>query len=110
MTARSASCRAKSRRSTHCARSASELTRQPPRRGYPLAEVAFYCQRPPDRPARRISVTKTDLSIIIPAKNGAPYLPTMFGSLLQQGDIWQRSQLIFVNDGSTDDTPRVLDE
>lgn len=54
-------------------------------------------------------MTPTDLSIIIPAKDGAPYLPTMFRSLLDQGDIWDRSQLIFVNDGSSDDTPEILE-
>lgn len=53
-------------------------------------------------------MTDLDLSIIVPAKNGAQYLPTMFGSLLQQSDIWDRTQLIFVNDGSTDETPAVL--
>ncbi len=51
----------------------------------------------------------TDLSIIIPAKNGAPYLSTMFRSLLRQGPIWDRAQLIFIDDGSTDETPEVLD-
>lgn len=55
-------------------------------------------------------MTEADLSIIIPAKDGAPYLPTMFGSLLRQGDIWDRTQLIFINDGSSDDTPQILDE
>lgn len=54
-------------------------------------------------------MTDPDLSIIIPAKNGAPYLSTLFRSLQRQGDIWDSTQLIFVNDGSTDETPQVLD-
>ncbi|RBP68234.1 glycosyltransferase involved in cell wall biosynthesis [Brevibacterium sanguinis] len=54
-------------------------------------------------------MTTTDLSIIIPAKDGAPYLSTMFRSLLAQGPIWDHTQLIFIDDGSSDDTPAVLE-
>lgn len=55
-------------------------------------------------------MTDFDLSIIIPAKDGAPYLSTLFRSLLQQGPVWERTQLIFVNDGSSDETPALLEE
>lgn len=55
-------------------------------------------------------MTDFDLSIIIPAKDGAPYLSTLFRSLLKQGDVWDRAQLIFVNDGSGDETPELLEE
>lgn len=55
-------------------------------------------------------MTDFDLSIIIPAKDGAPYLSTLFRSLLKQGDVWDRAQLIFINDGSSDETPELLEE
>ncbi|WP_181273061.1 glycosyltransferase family 2 protein [Brevibacterium oceani] len=55
-------------------------------------------------------MTDFDLSIIIPAKDGAAYLGTLFRSLLKQGDVWDRTQLIFVNDGSSDETPELLEE
>ena len=54
-------------------------------------------------------MTDFDLSIIIPAKDGAPYLSTLFRSLLRQGPIWDRTQLIFVDDGSRDETPQLLE-
>ena len=44
------------------------------------------------------------LSIIIPAKDGAPYLATMFRSLHQQSLDLDTVQVIFVDDGSTDET------
>lgn len=59
------------------------------------------------------------LSLIIPGKDSAAYLPQLFSSILLQtqqhplqpqpldrGDI----EVIVINDGSTDDTPAVLDE
>lgn len=55
-------------------------------------------------------MTDFDLSIIIPAKDGAPYLSTLFRSLLQQGPVWDQTQLIFVNDGSSDETPELLEK
>lgn len=55
-------------------------------------------------------MTDFDLSIIIPAKDGAPYLSTLFRSLLRQGPVWDRTQLIFVNDGSRDETPELLEK
>lgn len=51
-----------------------------------------------------------DLTIIIPAKNGVQYLGTMFRSLERQFRDGERAQIIFINDGSTDHTERVLEE
>lgn len=51
-----------------------------------------------------------DLSVIVPSKNCAPYLPTALTSLLDQDLDLGRTQFIFVNDGSTDDTAELLDE
>lgn len=55
-------------------------------------------------------MTRPRLTVIIPAKDGAPYLSTMFASLHQQGLDLTSTQLIFVNDGSSDDTPALLAE
>lgn len=49
------------------------------------------------------------LSLIVPAKDAAPYLPTMFRSLLAQGEIMASTQVIFIDDGSSDETPEVLE-
>ncbi|WP_344306785.1 glycosyltransferase family 2 protein [Brevibacterium samyangense] len=51
-----------------------------------------------------------DLTVIIPAKNGAQYLGTLFRSLERQFRDGERAQIIFVNDGSTDHTERVLED
>lgn len=48
--------------------------------------------------------------MIIPCKDGAATLPTTFQSLLTQFREPERLQVIFVDDGSTDDTHRVVDE
>ena len=53
---------------------------------------------------------RPQLSIIIPAKDGAPYLATMFRSLHQQSLDLDRTQVIFVDDGSVDETPELLAE
>jgi glycosyltransferase involved in cell wall biosynthesis len=58
----------------------------------------------------RESLASTELSIIIPAKDGAEFLGTMFRSLHQQDLDLNRVQVIFINDGSTDDTPSLLRE
>ncbi|GAA4517247.1 glycosyltransferase family 2 protein [Brevibacterium yomogidense] len=50
------------------------------------------------------------LSVIVPAKDAAPYLPTMFRSLALQFDDPADLEVVFVNDGSSDDTPAVLEE
>lgn len=50
-----------------------------------------------------------ELSLIIPAMNAAPYLSTLFTSLQQQGDM-NNVQIIFINDGSSDETPQILEE
>ena len=50
-----------------------------------------------------------EVSLIIPAMNAAPYLSTLFTSLHKQGDM-SKVQIIFINDGSSDETPLLLDE
>lgn len=50
-----------------------------------------------------------ELSLIIPAMNAAPYLSTLFTSLHKQGDM-SNVQIIFIDDGSSDETPLLLDE
>ena len=59
------------------------------------------------------------LSLIIPGKDAAPFLPHLFSSILlqtkqhplQPEPMDRRDlEIIVINDGSTDDTPAVLDE
>ncbi len=47
------------------------------------------------------------LSVIVPAYNIAPFLPKCLDSILAQQEV--ELEVIVVNDGSTDDTARVLD-
>ena len=48
------------------------------------------------------------ISVIIPVYNAADLLPRAAGSILMQE--FSGLELILVNDGSTDETPRVCDE
>lgn len=47
------------------------------------------------------------VSVVLPTYNQAEYLPLALDSVLSQ--TWQDRELIVVNDGSTDDTSRILD-
>lgn len=55
-----------------------------------------------------LSKSSIDLSLIIPVYNSEKYLEGCLLSLLQQKSIF-RYELICVNDGSTDDSPRILE-
>lgn len=55
-----------------------------------------------------VSVTALRLSVIIPAYNYAKLLPRALASVLDQMD--EQVELVVVDDGSTDDTPVVLNE
>lgn len=48
------------------------------------------------------------VSVVLPTYNQAEYLPQALDSVLNQ--TWRDYELVVVNDGSTDDTPRILDE
>jgi len=50
-----------------------------------------------------------DVSVIVAAYNGMPYLERMLASLKRQTIGLDRMQVIVVDDGSTDETPAVLD-
>lgn len=50
----------------------------------------------------------TKASIVVPAYNVAPYLPRCVESLLRQTE--RSLQVIIVDDGSTDETPKLADE
>lgn len=51
---------------------------------------------------------KTDVSVVIPVYNTEKYLPECLDSVLSQGGV--RIEVICVNDGSTDDSRKVLEE
>lgn len=55
-------------------------------------------------------MSSVELSLIIPAKNCEPYLGTMFRSLQQQSVDLNRTQIVFIDDGSTDGTADALAE
>lgn len=48
------------------------------------------------------------VSVVLPTYNQAEYLPRALDSILDQ--TWRDYELVVVNDGSTDDTPRILEE
>lgn len=48
------------------------------------------------------------VSIITPCYNGAPYLPRFFDSILNQ--TYKNVEVIFIDDGSQDDTKKIVDE
>lgn len=54
------------------------------------------------------SMTKTKISVIVPAFNVAPWLPQCLDSLLAQ--TYENLEIIVVNDGSTDNTESILGE
>lgn len=51
-----------------------------------------------------------DVSVVVAAYNAMPYLPECLDSVINQSMGVDRLELIAVNDGSTDDTGKVLDE
>ncbi len=51
---------------------------------------------------------ETKVSLIVPAYNGQEYINRIFDSILEQ--TYHNIQFIFVNDGSTDNTEKVVDE
>jgi glycosyltransferase involved in cell wall biosynthesis len=53
--------------------------------------------------------TEPDVSVIVPVYNGAPYLERCYGSIAAQSLGSNRVQVIFIDDGSTDDSPAMLD-
>lgn len=58
----------------------------------------------------RPSMPSPALSVILPVKDGAPYLATMFRSLHPQALDLDTTQVILVDDGSTDETLELLAE
>ena len=55
-------------------------------------------------------MTSIELSVIVPAKDAAEFLPTALKSLQQQTVDMSQVEILFINDGSTDHTPAVLEE
>ena len=53
-------------------------------------------------------MTKVDISIIVPIYNSAKYLNDCFDSILSQD--FENFEVICVNDGSTDDSQKIIDE
>ncbi len=51
---------------------------------------------------------ETKVSLIVPAYNGQEYIKRIFDSILEQ--TYHNIQFIFVNDGSTDKTEKIVDE
>lgn len=51
---------------------------------------------------------ETKVSLIVPAYNGQEYIKRIFDSILKQ--TYHNMQFIFVNDGSTDKTEKIVDE
>lgn len=53
------------------------------------------------------NISDITVSVIIPAHNAAPWLPALFDGLDAQS--FRDFETIFINDGSKDDTPALLD-